>query len=318
MRRLFELACLAYPSKYRDARASEVIDTAAEASADSPTRALREAWSLAVGGLLTRSRLAASHPRTTLASGAVLCARVLAVVNLAVALYGLTARVHLLSHPVQAVYFSPGYTPYAIDWWWIAFAAVSAGLVLALEQGRARLALWLAGMNLGLVGYDALVLANGDKYDGRGHFDLFTYAQTSSFPGGREWLATAAVLFAAGLLSYRAVGARNRRGMRCSAVAFAIAVALVVIARETWGAFFYLRWCVVAIVLAAILVGWLAPRVAVLAAGVSLAVLPSSVAYITAENLAPSGWLVGAFVLSLALGLLAPVVLLLSRPKEPN
>jgi hypothetical protein len=245
-----------------------------------------------------------------LASGAYLCAWALAIVNLAVAVYSLTVRVHVLDSPVRAVYVSPSYAPYVTDWWWLSFAAASAGLIVALAASRRWVAVSMAGASFALVAYDALLLANSDKYDGRGHFDLFTYAQTSSFPGGREWLAAASVLLTATLVSGVGEATSRLRQRKALAFAFPLVVVLVAAARETWGAFFYLRWGVLAIVLVALFVAALAPRLTVVAAGVSLAALPSALVYVTSDNLSPGRVGAGAVLAGLTLGLILPIALL--------
>jgi hypothetical protein len=199
--------------------------------------------------------------------------------------------------------------PYVIDWWWLAFAAVSGALIVALALARRSAALWWAGANLALVGYDAVVLANGDRYDGRGHFDLFTYGQTSSFPGGREWLGGAAVLAVAVALARSRRVLVPRPNQRATLVlSLACAAALAVIAQSTWGAFFFLRWFLLAAVIAAALLGLFDRRLPVAALGLALAALPSTVTFLTAANVDHNGWTLPWAPVALAvisLGLLA-------------
>src|SRR5205085_12688931 len=151
-----------------------------------------------------------------------------------------------------------------------------AGLAL----GDRRLALGASLVNLGVVAYDGIFLVAGSPYDGRGHLDLLTYAQTSSFPAGREWLAAAVVLVLA-----TAVARPRRLPLARLPLAALVALLLVVLSRGTWGAFFFLRWPLVAVVVLAVLFGALAPRLAVVGVGVTLAAVPSAVGYLTASNL---------------------------------
>jgi hypothetical protein len=92
---------------------------------------------------------------------------------------------------------------------------------------------------------------------------------------------------------------------------FFAAVLLVALARERYG-FFYLRWPFAAIVVLALGLGWLAPRLAVLAVGVSLAVAPYVVEYLTTPYYhAPVvTWVVAP---GLALGVVLPLAYLTRR-----
>src|SRR5262249_37144520 len=191
---------------------------------------------------------------------------------------------------------------YVVDWWWIAFTVAAAAIVVGLALGDRRLAVGAALVNLGLVGYDAIFLANGNPYDGRGHFDVFTYTQTSSFPAGRQWLVAAAVLALA-----TAVAPLRRVALRRLALALVVAVALVVISRETWGAFFILRWPLAAILVLAVAVGARAPRIAVVGIGVALAAAPSVIGYLTAPNLHHDPVVTAVVATGLALGVLLPL-----------
>jgi hypothetical protein len=306
MRELFAVACRSFPRDHRARSSEEVVDTALLAADGSSARAAREAFSLVVAGL--RQRLRAESDRS-LRDGAALLAGVLAVVNLAVALAGITAGVGRGSGlQLLPLTYGPRYLPYVVDWWWIALALVAAGIVLGIARGNRRLAVGAAFANLGLVGYDALFLANGNPYDGRGHLDVFTYAQTSSFPAGRQWLAAALVLALA------TVAASPRRlPLTRLPLALVAAVALVVLSRETWGAFFFLRWPLAALVLLAVAFGALAPRLAVLALGATVAAAPSVVGYLTAPNLHHDPLVTAVVAAGLALGAVVPLAQLTRR-----
>ena len=189
MRKLLLFACRAFPADHRARRSDEVIDTALLAAQGSAWRAAREAVSLVVAGLGQRLRAESGR---SLRDGAALLAGVLALVNLAVALAGIALAVH------PPVYFFVGFGlggfhPFVLDWWWIAFTAAAAGIVLGLVRGDRRLAVGAGIANLGIVGYDALFVADGmDWYSG--HLAAFNVSQTSAFPVGRYWLAAAIVL----------------------------------------------------------------------------------------------------------------------------
>src|SRR5262249_41511771 len=129
MRGLLAAACRAFPSDHRARRSDEVIDTALLAADGSPWRAVHEAPSLVGAG--RRQRLRGESGRS-LREGAALLAGVLALANLAVA----SAGVALSVHPPRPPGLPPGVpyhlasSPYAIDWWWIAFAVAAAAVVL--------------------------------------------------------------------------------------------------------------------------------------------------------------------------------------------
>jgi hypothetical protein len=297
MQALLEAACRAFPRDHRARQSDEVVDTAVLAADGSRWRAAREALSLVVAGL--RQRFRAEFGRSV-RDGAALLAGILAVVNLAVALAGITRGLD------RSPFVS--YGPYVVDWWWIAFNLAAIGVFLGLALGRRRLAVGAALLNLGVVAYDAFFLANGNPYDGRGHFDVFTYTQTSSFPAGRQWLLAALVLALA------TVAARPRRlPLTRLARALVVVLVLVVLARETWGAFFFLRWPLAAIVLAGVAFGAVAPRLAVLALGITLAAAPSVVGYLTATNLQHDPVVTGVVAAGLAVGILLPLTQLTSR-----
>jgi hypothetical protein len=306
MRELLLFACRAFPRDHRARRSDEAVDTALLAADGSTRRAASEALSLVGAGI--RQRLRAESDRSA-RDGAALLAGLLALVNLAVALAGITAGVGRGSGlQLLPLTYGPRYLPYVVDWWWIAFTFTAAGIVVGLLRGNRRLALGSALVNLGLVGYDAIFLANGNPYDGRGHLDVFTYAQTSSFPAGRQWLAAAVVL---ALATARAT--QRRLPLTRLPLTLAVVVLLVVLSRETWGAFFFLRWGLVAVVLLAVAFGALAPRLAVLAFGATLAAAPSVVGYLTAPNLQHDPVVTVVVAAGLALGLLLPLAQLTRR-----
>jgi len=301
MRGVLAFACRAFPRDYRADRGDEAVDTALLAAGGSARRAAREAVSLVVLGLRQRLRVESGRP---LRDGATLLAGVLALVNLAVALAGVTARVGF--H--DGFRLTPSYGPYVVDAWWIVFVVAAAATVTGLGLGERRLALGGAVMNLGVVAYDALFLVGGSPYDGRGHFDVFTYTQTSSVPGGREWLGAAIVLAVATAV------ARPRRLPRWRLpLALLLVALLAVLSRETWGAFFFLRWPLAAVLVLAVAFGALAPRLAVLAAGVTLAATPSALLYMTAGNLHHHPSATGFVAVALALGALVPLAHLARR-----
>jgi hypothetical protein len=302
MRELMALACRAFPREHRARSSEEVVDTALLAAGGSARRAAREAFSLVLAGVRQRMR-AESH--RSVRDGAALLAGVLAVVNLAVALAGITAAVQVRGFGFA---YSGGYGPYVVDAWWIAFAVAAAAAVVGLALGNRPLALGAAVVNLGIVGYDAIFLVGGSPYDGRGHLDVFTYTQTSSVPGGREWLATATVLALA------TAAARPRRAPRVRLpLALLVAGSLVVLSRETWGAFLFLRWPLAVVLVLVVAFGALAPRLSVLAIGGTLAAAPSAVVYMTAPNLHHHPSVTGLVAAGLALGAVLPMARLVRR-----
>lgn len=282
MHGLLALACRAFPREHRARSSDEIIDTAILASDSSKARAAREALSLVVAGL--RQRLRAESHRS-LREGAALLAGVLALVNFAVALAGITSGFGTGAGPsvlLWDVRYGPLSVPFIIDGWWIAFTVTAAGVVVGLVLGHRRLAVGAAMANLGFVAYDALFLENRWYYDGKGHFDVFTNADAASFPGGRQWLGAAFVL------AIVAAAARPRRVPLTR-----LALALVVVGLLAWlawssrvsgGEFFFLRWPLAAVVLLAVAFGTVAPRLAILACGLTLAATPSIVAYLSGPN----------------------------------
>ena len=318
MRELFAVACRAFPPGHRARRSDEVVDTALLAAEGSLWGGAREAVSLVAAGMHQRLRAEAAR---SWRHGASLLAGVLGVVNLAVAVAGLTSGFGTYSGPsvlLWGVRYGRLSVPFIIDAWWIAFTIAAAGVVLGLVLGRQSLAVSSALANLGLVVYDAF-LVNGFAYDGKGHFDVFTTAWTASFPGGRQWLATAIVLALATIAS------RPRRlPLTWLPLALLVVGLLVLACRETRGSFFFLRWPLLVLVLLAVSFGALAPRLAVLALGVSVAAIPSAVAYLTTSSAqsASSGRItslhhgpvmVGIVATVLALGVLLPLAQLTHR-----
>jgi hypothetical protein len=297
MRRVLVFACRSFPPDHRARRSGELVDTALLAADGSVWRGAREALSLVVAGM--RQRLRAESERS-LRDGAGLLAGVLALVNFAVALAGITRGFD------RSQFVS--YGPYVVDWWWVAFTVAAAAVVLGLVLGDRWIAVGAAIANLGLVGYDAIFLANGNPYDGQGHFDVFTYSQTSSFPGGRQWLAAAIVLAVA-----TAAASLRRLPLSRLPLALVAAVALVAVSWETWGAFFYMRWPLAAIALLGAAFGAVAPRLAILAIGVVLAAVPSVHAYLMASNLHHDPAVTAIVVTGLALGVLLPLAYLTRR-----
>lgn len=296
MRELLVFACRAFPPDHRARRSDEVVDTALLAAEGSVWRTAREAFSLVVAGM--RQRLRAESNRT-LGDGLALLAGTLAVLNLAVALSGISFGVHRPPPPaiLGLLFFRD---PYVLDWWWIAFAVAAAGIVLGLVLGKGRLALGAAVANLGILAYDAI--------GGHGHLDVFTFfRQGPAFPGGWEWLVAATVL----TLSTAAAPLRRSSLWRLP-LALAAALLLVVLSRETAGSFFFLCWPLAAIVVLAMGFGWVAPRLAVIAVGLTLVVVPIVVAYLTTPYSHASlvTWLV---VPALALSVALPVAQLTRR-----
>lgn len=275
MRRWLVLACRAFPVDHRARRSDEFVDTALLAANGSALHAAREAVSLLVAGVRERVRAESRH---AFRDGLVPLAWLLATVNLAIALGGIGLAVH--PPPYPNIPFPPFvgtfHSPYVLDWWWVVFAVAAAGVVLGLVLGSRRLAVGAAVANLGIVAYDAVVVANGSPYDGRGHLNAFTYLQAPAFPGGREWFAAAAVL----VLATAAAPLRRQAVVRLP-LALAVAVLLVVISRETSGGFLFLVWPLAAIVVLGIVLGAFAPRIAVVAAGLALVGVQRVVWYLT-------------------------------------
>lgn len=326
MRGLLALSCRAFPRDHRARRSDEVVDTALLAAEGSTWRAAREAFSLVVAG--TRQRLRAESGRS-LPDGAALLAVVLAVVNLAVAGAGI---LRIVDRPhgdgpsilLWSVRYGKLSVPFIVDWWWIAFTLVAAGVVVGLACGYRRLALAAAFANLGLVAYDAIVLANspvlrlqkldlpGYTLDGKGHLDVFTLQRlpsTLAYPGGRQWLAAAIVLAVA---TYYAAPVRRLRFTRLPLALLGVGV-LVLLSRDNSGAFFYLRWPLAILVVLAMAFGAVAPRLAILAIGLVIAASPSVVNYLTATQLHHDWIVTGVVAVGLALGAILPLAQLNRR-----
>lgn len=283
MQGLLALACRAFPSDHRARRSDEVVDTALLVADGSTLRVAREALSLVVAGI--RQRLRAESDRS-LRDGAALLAGVLALVNFAVALAGITSGFDTWRGPslfLWGLRYGPGSYPFIIDGWWIAFTVAAAAVVVGLVLGQRRFAVGAAMTNLGLVAYDALFLENRWYYDSKGHFDVFTNADAASFPGGRQWFAATVVLAIATTM------ARPRR-LPPTRLPLALVVAGLLAwlgwqSRLSGGEFFFLRWPLAAIVLLAVAFGTVAPRLATLSCGLTLAAIPSVVAYLSGPNL---------------------------------
>lgn len=276
MREVLVLACRSFPRDHRARSSDEVVDTAVLAAEGSVLRTVREALSLVLAG--ARQRLRAESHRS-FRDGVALLAGVLAIVNLAVALAGILSGFTTWSGPSVYLWnlrYGRGALPFVIDGWWIAFAVAAAAVVFGLVRGHRRLAAGAAVVNLAFVAYEASGLHN----HGLVHFDVFTSAY--GFPGPRQWLVVAIVLAVA------TVGAKPRRlPVMRSILALAVAgllVWLALLARAPGGSFFFLRWPLAATILLGVAFGAVAPRLAVLACGVTLAAVPSVIAYLIGPN----------------------------------
>jgi hypothetical protein len=306
MQGLLALACRAFPPEHRARRSDEIVDTALLAADGSVWRASREALSLVAAGM--RERFRAERHRSV-RDGVGLLAGLLALVNLAIALYGISWAVYP-PPPITAI-GGPGvvfHYPYTVDWWWIAFAVAATGVVLGLVLGNRRLALGAAIVNLGIVGYDAIFLVSRSSF---GHlWNAFAWGRgTDGYPIGQEWLAPAAVLALA-----IAVAPLRGRALGSLPPALGAALLLIIISRETSGGFLFLRWPIAMLVLLAMVFGAIAPRLAVAALGVSLALGATVVEYLTTpawEYTAPFVTWVAAP--GLALGVLLPLAYLTRR-----
>lgn len=304
MRGMLVLACGSFPRDHRARRSGELVDTALLAANGSPSRAAREAFSLVVAGL--RERLHDESQRS-LREGVGLFSGLLALMNLAVALSGISLAVDPNTAwndiPFPCCLARPD--PYVIDWWWIALAVSAVVIVLGLALGNRRLALCAALANLGLVGYDAIFLTGG----GRGHLNALASLGGMGYPIGPEWLAPAIVLVLA-----TAASPRPRRSFLRLPLTLVAAGVLVVPARETSSGFFFLRWPVVVLIVLAMTLGWLLPRLAVLALGVSLVLAPYVVDYLTSPAWEYKDPIVTWVAASgLALGIVLPLALLTRR-----
>ena len=312
-RRLLALSCRAFPAEHRARHSDEVLDTALLAADGSVWRTVREALSLVVAGM--RQRLHAESHRSA-REGLTLLAGSLALVNLAVALAGISLAIK----PPTFMGFSyfPIASRFRLDWWWIAFAVAATAVVFGLALGKRWLAVGAAFANLGVVGYDAVFLSDNSMNDGRGHLDIFSgFGRMLTFPAERQWFAVAGVLALATLAA-----PLRRLPLRGLGFAAAAVLLLVVLSRVVAGGFAFLAWPTSILVVLGILFGALAPRLAVLAIGVTLAAVASSVTYVTTPWLAtPTGlppvghgpattWIVAV---GLVLGVLLPLAQLTRR-----
>jgi hypothetical protein len=306
MRVLLAFACGAFPPEHRARQSDEIVDTALLAADGSMWRAARESLSLVRAGVRARVRV---EPHRSLRDGVALLAGLLALLNLAVALYGISFAIDPPPPPgilwPAGVYFR---NPYVVDWWWIAFAVAAVGIVLGLALGNRTLALGSALANLGCVGYDALFLEGSL----RGHLNAFAFLRgPEGYPVGQEWLAPAALLVLA------TAAAPLRRSLLRLPLMLSAAALLVVLARKDSGGFIFLRWPLAVVVVLAVTLGWLLPRLAVVAIGVSAVLAPYVVEYLSGPS-----WAYKAPVVSwiaapgLALGILLPLAYLtLRRPR---
>jgi hypothetical protein len=299
MRGLLAFSCRAFPRDHRARQSDEIVDTAVLAAEGSTWRATCEAFSLVVAGMRQRLRVETHRsPR----DGVALLARFLAVMNLAVALAGISLSVDppRIGILVPVLFFFRN--PYLVRGWWIAFSLAAATIVLGLVLGNRRLALGAALANLGIVAYEAFYF----RPLLRGHLNAFAY-EWKGFPLGREWLAPAVVLVLA------TAGAPLRRlPLWRLAPALAAAVVLVVVSRQILDGYFFLLWPFAAIVALALVFGWHSPRLAVVAVGVSLVAAPSVVASLanTSSYRAPVFWMAA---LTFAVAFLLPLAYLTRR-----
>ena len=298
MRGLLVSACRAFPPDHRARQSDEVVDTALLAAEGSAWREVRESFSLVLAGI--RQRLRAERHRSP-RDGAALLAGILAVVNLAVALGGIALAVR-----PPAIFFGFGlsphafHSPYAVDWWWIAFAVAAAATVLGLVLGNRKLALGAALANFVVLAYDGV--------GNRGHLDVFAYLPWG-FPTRWTWVPPAAVLVLA-----TAAAPLRRLPLWRLPLALLAAVLLVVLSREADGSsFFFLRWPAAAIVVLGMAFGWLALRLAVPAIGVSLAVAPIVAGYLSVSYAYHDPVVKWIAAPGLALGLLLPFAYLTRR-----
>jgi hypothetical protein len=308
MRGLLAFACRAFPPEHRARQSDEIVDTALLAADGSVWCAARESLSLVRAGVRARVRV---EPQRSLRDGVALLAGLLALLNLAVALYGIS---FVVDQPPPVVFSGPrvpgglGFpNPYVVDWWWIVFAVAASGIVLGLALGNRRLALGAALANLGIVGYDALFLA---AHSG-GHMNAFAFLRgPDGYPVGQEWLAPAVLLVLA-----TAAAPLGRSLLRLPLMSGAAAL-LVVLARKDSGGLIFLRWPLAVVVLLAVTLGWLLPRLGVVAIGVSAVLAPYVVEYLSgppwAYKAPAVSWIAAP---GLALGILLPLAYLtLRRP----
>lgn len=306
MRKMLSLACRAFPPEHRARLSDEVIDTAVLAADGSRARVARETFSLVVAGAVERCR---AERHRSVRDGVRLLAGVLAVVNLAVAVAGVILAAQFLPvyHSCLAVAACEPMQPFVVDWWWIAFVAAAAAVVLGLALGNRLLATGAAMANLGLIAYDALVLVDPQEWF-TGHLGVFGYAQQNAFPVSRYWLPAAIVLAFA-------IAAAPQRRLPLSRLAPALvsALLLVLLSREVGNNFWFLLWPLAVIVVLATAFGGVAPRLAVLAVGGVLVAIPSAVGYQTVTWVHHGSILSWSIVAGLAAGFLAPLAHLTRR-----
>jgi hypothetical protein len=307
MRRLLALSCRTFPPDHRARQSDEVVDTALLVANGSVRRMVREAFSLVVAGL--RERLHAESHRSA-REGLTLLAGSLALVNLSVALAGMLLAIR------PPFVLPAAFTPH-VDWWWIAFAAAAAAVVLGLVLGDRRLTIGAAVANLGVVGYDAVFLADNSTSDARGHMDVFSgFGRMITFPAERQWFAVAVVLALASLAT-----PVRRLPLRRMGLAPVIVLLLVVLSRVVAGGFAFLAWPTLALVVLGIVFGAVAPRVAVVAIGLTLAAVASADTYLTTAYLpapaglprASDGFVTWVVAVGLTLGVLLPLAQLARR-----
>jgi len=274
MRGLLAFSCRSFPGDHRARRSDEVVDTALLVADGSGLRTVREALSLVVAGVWQRLR---AESQRSLREGVGLLAGALALVNLAVALAGILFGFRAYVGPslyIWKLWYGPGSYPYVIDPWWIAFAVAAAAIVFGLARGHRGLAVGAAIANLALVACDARGVYNTDAGP---HFNVFILWWPSSYPTAGKWLVPAIVLAVATL------AARPRR-LPLPRLALSLAGAgllawLALPSQRAGGAFFFLRWPLAAIILLGVAFGAIAPRLAVLACGLTLAALPGVIPY---------------------------------------
>ena len=110
-----------------------------------------------------------------------------------------------------------------------------------------------------------------------------------------------------------AVAPLHRRSLARVPLALLVVGLLMLAFRETWGGLYFLRWGPAALVLLAVAFGAVAPRLAVLALGVTVAALPSVVGYLTAPTLHHAPVVIGVAAAGLALGTVLPLAHLTRR-----
>jgi hypothetical protein len=300
MRGLLALACRAFPWDYRARRSGELVDTALLAADGSPWRAAREALSLVGAGFRQRLWEESARP---LRDGLALLAAVLAFVNLSVALAGAAFEYTSLRF-LRARGFHP--YPYRWEWWWIAFIVAAAAIVLGLVLGQRWLAVGAALANLRLLGHGVLFLPASPA--GAGRLLSLTFFPPS-YLGGRQWVAPAVVLALA-----TAAAPMRRRPLRRFPLALVAALMLVVLSQERIGqCFVFLRWPLAALLVLAIALGAVLPRLAVLAVGVVLAAAPTGTIYLAGASLHRAPSAAGFVAAGLALGAFVPFARLFRR-----